>query len=179
MAKSKGKNMRPVTMDILSGIYQSTLHVGSGHTTQAEEFYNQTQMARKLIKKHGVSGVLAGFFYAFLTMSREEVVLQPTDTNAGVRTGRIPLKVGEDRFQLYPYFKGLDAYMYDRWPSQMESVKMKVCNEMLITPEWGMMFLNFPYDPDRPYLIDEAAVEDLIKPEIDLSGMPETEEKDV
>jgi len=165
MSKSNGKNgknMKPVTMDILSAIYQSTLQVGSGYTPDEVELKRQMEMAYKIVGKHGVTDTLVGFFYAYLTLAKSEVML------GDVRSGRIFVLVGNEQFALRPYIRGLDAYMYARWGDHMEDAKMRVCNSMLISPKWGIDFLNFPYDPDKSYKLDIEAKD----VGVDLSGIP-------
>lgn len=166
------KNMKPVTMDILSAIWKSTLQVGSGHEREEVELANQKNMARKIVGKYGIADTLAGFFYAYLTMSKEEIVM------VDQRTGRIRVQVGDEQFALRPFFRGLDAYMYERWGSQMEALKMRVVNSMIasdsVTPQWGMSYLNFPYDPERTYQLDAEAR----NVEVDLDDMPEGDDDD-
>lgn len=167
------KNMRAVAMDILSLIYQSTLRVGSGHTEEPVEYARQKRQAKNLVAKHGISTVLHGLFFAFVAMAKDELVIEKT----GVRTGRVSVRLGGESYQLKPYFRGLDAFLYESWPVHADEVKRNVINELAssvkgIDVAWGIEFLNYPYKADR--VPEGIAPEPEVK--IDLSGMPEPEE---
>ena len=149
------KNMKPVTQDILSAIYQSTLQVGSGYVLEDLETERQKKMAQKIISRHGIADVLVGFFYAYSTIAEVELV-----GVTGERSGTIQVQVGTEIYALRPFFIGLDAFMYHGWPDQMEVMKMKVINKYPISVQWGIDYLNFPYNPDKKYNVDLPEVED-------------------